>query len=77
MDLFISADTLISHIQDTRSRLLELVNDLDDDQIFGPLLETVNPPIWEIGHVAWFQEKWISRNLDKNPSILDSYISLI
>lgn len=69
MDLFISADTLISHIQDTRSRLLELVKDLDDDQIFGPLLETVNPPIWEIGHVAWFQEKWISRNLDKIPSI--------
>ena len=69
MDLFISNESLIGHIQETRSRLLELVTDLDEDQIFGPLLETVNPPIWEIGHVAWFQEKWISRNLDKTPSI--------
>jgi iron(II)-dependent oxidoreductase len=69
MDLFLSTDLLIKNIQDTRSRLLQLVMDLDEDQIYGPLLDTVNPPIWEIGHVAWFQEKWISRNLDIKPSV--------
>jgi iron(II)-dependent oxidoreductase len=27
------------------------------------MLRIVNPPIWEIGHVAWFQEKWALRHL--------------
>jgi iron(II)-dependent oxidoreductase len=35
------------------------------------LLQIVNPPIWELGHVAWFQEFWLHRggNFDA-PSIL-------
>jgi gamma-glutamyl hercynylcysteine S-oxide synthase len=27
-----------------------------------PYRATLNPPLWEIGHVAWFQEWWIGRN---------------
>ena len=27
-----------------------------------PQHETLNPPLWELGHVGWFQEFWISRN---------------
>lgn len=26
-----------------------------------PLLATVNPPLWELGHLAWFQEFWLHR----------------
>lgn len=26
-----------------------------------PLLETINPPLWELGHVAWFTEYWCRR----------------
>ena len=44
-----------------RQRTLQLVADLDDDQLLGPRLEIVNPLLWEIGHVAWFQEKWVLR----------------
>ncbi len=25
----------------------------------------VNPPLWELGHVAWFQEWWIGRNTQR------------
>lgn len=28
-----------------------------------PLLPVLNPPLWEVGHVAWFQEKWALRHL--------------
>jgi iron(II)-dependent oxidoreductase len=28
----------------------------------GPRLAIVNPLLWEIGHVAWFQEKWALRH---------------
>jgi iron(II)-dependent oxidoreductase len=27
-----------------------------------PLLAEINPPLWELGHIGWFQEHWISRN---------------
>jgi gamma-glutamyl hercynylcysteine S-oxide synthase len=26
-----------------------------------PLLPTLNPPLWELGHVGWFQERWLLR----------------
>jgi gamma-glutamyl hercynylcysteine S-oxide synthase len=46
---------------DVVDRTLELIADLDDDQLTGPLLPTVNPLLWEIGHLAWFQEKFVLR----------------
>jgi gamma-glutamyl hercynylcysteine S-oxide synthase len=53
---------------ESRERTLELVADLTDEQMLGPRLAIVNPPLWEIGHVAWFQENWILRHFYKmNP----------
>ncbi|MDP3168853.1 MAG: hypothetical protein Q8M91_00780, partial [Polaromonas sp.] len=26
-----------------------------------PRLPVINPPLWEVGHVGWFQEWWIGR----------------
>ncbi len=48
---------------DARRRTLDLVSDLDDAQLMGPRLDIVNPMLWEIGHVAWFQERWVLRHL--------------
>ncbi len=28
--------------------------------------EEVNPPLWELGHVGWFEEFWISRNSQRH-----------
>ena len=30
-----------------------------------PRLPELNPPLWELGHVGWFQEWWIGRNLQR------------
>ncbi len=27
--------------------------------------ETLNPPLWELGHVGWFEELWIARNPER------------
>ena len=32
------------------------------DALRVPLNDTLNPPLWELGHVGWFQEYWIGRN---------------
>jgi gamma-glutamyl hercynylcysteine S-oxide synthase len=34
-----------------------------------PYQPTVNPPLWELGHVAWFQEYWIGRNRQRSLGI--------
>lgn len=53
---------VLDALQDARARTLELVRDLDNAQWMGPRLAIVNPILWEIGHVAWFQEKWVLRH---------------
>ena len=30
-----------------------------------PLSDTVNPPLWELGHIGWFQEWWVARNMQR------------
>ena len=58
---------LIAWVSEARQRTLQLIADLDDDQLLGPRLEIVNPLLWEIGHVAWFQEKWVLRRGGEPP----------
>src|SRR5690349_22168924 len=54
-------EEIVGAIADARERTLELVADLSDEEMLGPKLAIVNPPLWEIGHVAWFQEYWCLR----------------
>ncbi|MEX2598923.1 MAG: SUMF1/EgtB/PvdO family nonheme iron enzyme, partial [Dehalococcoidia bacterium] len=46
-------------------------SDLTDEQFLGPRLAIVNPPRWEVGHVAWFNERWTLRNLYEAQSLVD------
>jgi len=61
---------LIDSLQEARNRTLDLVADLDDQQLIGPRLRIVNPPGWEIGHVAYFQEFWCLRHFRGEQPIL-------
>ncbi len=61
----ISAAALARLLTEARARTIELVDDLTDERMMGPRLAIVNPLLWEIGHVAWFQEKWVLRHLGK------------
>lgn len=54
---------LVDMMVDARKRTLELIGDLDEEQMLGPQLRIVNPPLWEIGHLAWFQEQWNLRRI--------------
>ena len=44
-----------------RARSTRITDDLRGERLLGPRLAIVNPPLWEIGHVAWFQEHWCLR----------------
>jgi iron(II)-dependent oxidoreductase len=51
-------------LHDAYRHTLDLIADLSDEQLIGPRLDIVNPLLWEIGHVAWFQEYWVLRHLN-------------
>jgi len=70
------ASQLASMLADSRRRTLELVADLSDEQMSVPLVAIINPIVWEMGHVAWFQEKWALghlRGLDSLRPEADSF----
>ncbi|MDQ6930734.1 MAG: SUMF1/EgtB/PvdO family nonheme iron enzyme [Candidatus Eremiobacteraeota bacterium] len=56
-------DFPLADLADARSRTLALAADLRDDQLAVPKLEIINPILWELGHIAYFAEFWISRNI--------------
>lgn len=57
----VPADRLAVIMRSARQRTLELLDGLTQDQLLGPRLPTVNPLLWEAGHVAWFHEHFILR----------------
>jgi len=63
---------LIATMREFRNRLLSLVADLDDEQMIGPRIAIVNPPLWEIGHVAWTQEFWVLRHTRNEKPLLEN-----
>ena len=60
----ISTAELAAMVDDARAATLAFVEGVDGDLLMGPKLATVNPMLWEIGHVAWFQEHFILKRLD-------------
>jgi iron(II)-dependent oxidoreductase len=62
------AQVLATNIADARKRTLELIGDLTDQQLRVVQIPIVNPLDWEVGHIAHFQELFILRDLDGEPS---------
>ena len=64
-----------AQLRASRARLCALTRDLQGEQLFGPRLAVVNPVLWELGHIAWFQERWCLRLRDGGslaPSVLSN-----
>ncbi|MDA0799503.1 MAG: selenoneine synthase SenA [Chloroflexi bacterium] len=60
-------------LEERRMHELELLTDLTDEQLRGVAMRDAERPIWELGHVGWFQEYWILRHLDgADPSMVGS-----
>lgn len=57
-----------------RARTLRLVTGLENGQWLGRKLDIVNPPLWELGHLGWFEERWCLREAGgglEAPSLLE------
>jgi iron(II)-dependent oxidoreductase len=65
--------TLSSDLIAARDHFARITAGFAGERLLGPRLAIVNPPLWEIGHVGWFQEHWCLRWRDGKalaPSIL-------
>ncbi len=55
------ARALAASRQDTLATFAAYEQALATQQLRVPLAPTLNLPLWELGHVGWFQEWWIGR----------------
>ena len=56
-------------LMDARNHTLQLAGQfqktLEAVDFRVPQLPGINPPLWELGHIGWFQEWWIGRNMQR------------
>jgi EgtB-related family protein len=63
--------TLALWLEEARSLTRRAFALIDAARLEVPCLPIVNPPRWELGHVAWFHELWVHRRGDfDEPSML-------
>src|SRR3981081_848491 len=55
----------IAHLlTEARDRTLLLVSNLSDADMRPPRYPLMSPIIWDVGHIAHFEELWLTQNLD-------------
>lgn len=68
-----STALLLSMLNETNTRMLDLLNDLSDDQLAVPYHRGINPPIWELGHCAFFYDFFLLRHLNNQGARMPGY----
>ncbi|HKR08415.1 MAG TPA: ergothioneine biosynthesis protein EgtB [Gemmatimonadaceae bacterium] len=59
-----SKQEIASLLAEARERTLLLVSSLSDEDLHQQHDPLMSPIIWDIGHIAHFEELWLTRNLD-------------
>src|SRR5256714_4342729 len=60
----ISRQEIANLLSEARERTLLLVSSLSDEDLHCQHDPLMSPIIWDIGHIAHFEELWLTRNLD-------------
>jgi iron(II)-dependent oxidoreductase len=60
----LDAQQIAAMLDDARASTLPYLDDLSGEALMGPKLAIVNPILWEIGHIIWFQEHFILNRKD-------------
>lgn len=57
--------TAIAHqLQEARARTFLLIDRLSDEELRAQHDPLMSPILWDLGHIAHFEELWLTRNLD-------------
>jgi len=66
-------EDLIRELDETDRRTRALLADLNEEQLAVPYERGINPPIWELGHAAFFYEYFLLREMDDKPARMPGY----
>jgi ergothioneine biosynthesis protein EgtB len=68
------ASAVAAALRDTRQQTLATFaayeRALGERGFVVPYSGELNPPLWELGHVGWFQEWWLGRNPERDRGVL-------
>jgi gamma-glutamyl hercynylcysteine S-oxide synthase len=65
-----TAQQLSVMLQASRKQTLALLDSYSDalgDSLLVPQKDTLNPPLWEAGHLAWFADRWLCPSVQRIP----------
>lgn len=68
-----SAHNLLAMLTQCDERTRELIDQLSDEQLVVPYFQGINPPIWELGHCAFFYDYFLLRHLGKKEARMPGY----
>ncbi|MEM6278554.1 MAG: SUMF1/EgtB/PvdO family nonheme iron enzyme [Verrucomicrobiota bacterium] len=66
-------ERLLELIDETHQQMMALLGDLSDEQLDVPYERGINPPVWEVGHSAFFYEYFLLRPLRKVDPLMPGY----
>ncbi len=61
---------LVASRRDTLATFLVYETAFKDSELSVPMRADLNPPVWELGHIGWFQEFWVARNPQRDHGCL-------
>ncbi|MFT5123856.1 MAG: iron(II)-dependent oxidoreductase [Kiritimatiellia bacterium] len=64
---------LLAELENTDQRTRALLTNLSDEELEVPFIPGINPPIWELGHAAFFYEYFILRARDRMGAVMPGY----
>jgi ergothioneine biosynthesis protein EgtB len=60
-------------LMDARNHSLRWIGVFEEalatQQFIVPVLPELNPPLWTLGHIGWFQEHWVARNVQRQRGV--------
>jgi iron(II)-dependent oxidoreductase len=64
------APAIAAALQRTREATLQLFEPLDDELLLAQVSPIMSPLVWDLAHIAWFEELWLVRGgADGEPSL--------
>lgn len=69
-------EELLRSIDHTHLQMVALIDDLEEKQLKVPYERGINPPVWEVGHSAFFYEFFLLRPLCGRAPLMPGYDSV-
>src|ERR687895_1419302 len=60
----VSREAIARELEEARERTFQLLAPLSDEDLRSQHDPLMSPILWDLGHIAHFEELWLTRNLD-------------